>query len=308
MERRGYGAAFGAHLLWGLAPIYWKQVGSIAAGQLTALRFVQTFVLLGGYLWIANRRSPRDLFADRRVALGHLAAGCLLAVNWLVFVYAVSTERVVDLSLGYFLNPLASVVLGMVFLGERLHRRSWFAVAMSAAGVGVMAVEAGALPWISLVVAASFGLYGLVKKLSPSDPVEGVAVEMLWIAPAAAGYLMWLAANGAYETGDDPTFALTFLIGVVAAAPLLLFARAARTIPLWALGLMQYIGPTLQFVLGVAVYGEDTSVTRMIGFAVIWTGLAVFAHDSWPRDARQGSVAEPASPAVQSPRPSAQAC
>ena len=210
----------------------------------------------------------------------------MLATNWLVFVYAVSTDRVVDLSLGYFINPLVSVLLGMVFLGERLNLQSWIAVGLSAIGVGIMAIDAGSLPWISLVVPMAFGLYGLLKKLSTSGPVEGVASEMIWTAPVAAGYLVWLGVNGAYETGDGSTFALTFLIGVVTALPLLLFARAAQTVPLWALGLMQYVGPSLQFFLGVVVFGESVNPTQMAGFAVIWSGLIVFAHGSWPRESR----------------------
>ncbi len=282
VDRRGYGFAGGAHLLWGLLPVYWKLVSSISAGQLTAMRVLQTLVIVLGFLWIARRRSPRDLLRGGRATLVHLLASSMLATNWLVFVYAVSTDRVVDLSLGYFISPLVSILLGMAFLGERLNRRSWIAVGLSAIGVGIMSIHAGSLPWISLVVAMAFGFYGLLKKLSPSGPVEGVATEMMWAAPVATCYLAWLGINGRYETGDGTTVALTFLIGVVTAVPLLMFARAARTVPLWALGLMQYIGPSLQFLLGVLVFGESVDPTQLAGFAVIWSGLIVFAHGSWP--------------------------
>lgn len=290
MDRRGYAAGLGAHLLWGLAPLYWRLVSSISAGQLTALRFVQALVLLVAYQWLVRRRSPRDLLGGWRSMTMHFVAGVLLAINWLVFVYAVTTDHVLDLSLGYFINPLVSVLLGWTFLGERLTRRSWIAVSLSAAGVGILAFDAGSLPWIALAVAAAFGLYGLVRKLSNTPPVEGVTIEMMSVAPAAIAWLALLAANGTYRTGDGSTFALTFLIGIITAAPLLLFAQAARTVPLWALGLLQYIGPSVQFLLGVVVFREPVDPMRMVGFGVIWIGLIVFSHATWPRQPRPSTA------------------
>lgn len=196
MDRQGYVFAAGAHLLWGLLPVYWKQLRSIPAGQLTALRFVQTLVIVLGFLWIARQQSPRALLKKGRSPFLSFVAGSFLATNWLVFVYAVSTDRVVDLSLGYFISPLVSVLLGTVFLGERLNLHSRIAVGLSAMGVGIIAADAGSLPWISLVVATAFGLYGLAKKLSKSGPIESVATEMIWATPFAAGYLVWLGVNG----------------------------------------------------------------------------------------------------------------
>ncbi len=296
-EKSGFGFAFGAYLLWGLAPLYWHQVASIPAGQVTAQRAVQTMLLLVVFLWIVRKQSPRDLLAATMRNRIHLVAGLLLGLNWLVFVYAVSTERVVEVSLGYFINPLMSVFLGVVFLGERLSRVGWFAIATAAVGVALLGVEAGSLPWISLVLASSFAVYGLTKKQSTRGPVEGLAMETIWIVPFAVVYLAWVGLTGDGDTGGSglgdggvggngismgeglaPVFA--GLIGLATAAPLLLFARAAQSIPLWAIGLMQYMAPSIQFTIGVFVFGETANPTRLVGFAIIWIGLAVFAFEN----------------------------
>ncbi len=295
-EKSGFGFAFGAYLLWGLAPLYWHQVASIPAGQVTAQRAVQTMVILVAFLWIVRKQSPRSLLVATKANQIHLVAGLLLGLNWLVFVYAVATERVVEVSLGYFINPLMSVFLGVVFLGERLSRVGWFAIATAALGVGVLGFEAGSLPWISLVLASSFAVYGLTKKQSTRGPIEGLAMETIWIVPFAVAYLGWVALSGgsggggsvsvnsmsvsgiSLGEGSAPVFA--GLIGLATAAPLLLFARAAQSIPLWAIGLMQYMAPSIQFAIGVFVFGETANPTRLVGFAIIWFGLAVFAFEN----------------------------
>lgn len=279
-EQSGYGFAIGAYLFWGLVPLYWKLVDSIPAGELTALRSAQTLLVSLAFLWFVRKQSPRALLTDRKSALAHLPAGLLLGVNWLVFVYAVSTDRVVEASLGYFINPLLSVLLGLVLFGERLSRTGWLAVALASSGVAVLAVDAGELPWISLVLASSFAVYGAAKKQSKRGPIEGLAIEMIWIAPLVIGYLVWLLATGDLTGGEGATPWFLWLIGLATATPLLLFARAAQAIPLWALGLLQYIAPTLQFLLGVLVFGEAANATRLLGFAIIWFGLAVFAYNS----------------------------
>ncbi len=242
-------------------------------------------LILVAFLWVVRKQSPISLLAATRVNRIHLVAGLLLGLNWLVFVYAVATERVVEVSLGYFINPLMSVFLGVVFLGERLSRVGWFAIATAAIGVAVLGIEAGSLPWISLVLASSFAVYGLTKKQSTRGPIEGLAMETIWIVPFAVAYLGWVALSGeggnagiSLGDGSAPMFAV--LIGLATAAPLLLFARAAQSIPLWAIGLMQYMAPSIQFTIGVFVFGETANPTRLVGFAIIWIGLVVFAFEN----------------------------
>ncbi len=293
-QASGYGIALGAYLLWGLAPLFWKQVGSIPSADLTALRAVQTLVILLVFLAVVRQQSPRALVADRQSLRAHLLPGALLGLNWLVYVYAMATERVVEASLGYFINPLLSVVLGMVFFGERLNPVRWFAIGVAFVGVVVLAVEAGSLPWISLVLATTFAAYGVAKKRSPRGPIEGLAIEMLWIAPIAIVFLLWLALSGSFTLGEQNSPWFSWLIGAATAVPLLLFARAAQVIPLWAIGLMQYIAPTIQFLLGVVLFKETASPTRWAGFAIIWLGLFVFATNNFQsRVSSQRKVRQP---------------
>ncbi len=285
-QRTGYRSALTAHLLWGLAPAFWKLLDHVPAAQLTAWRFVQTLVLVALVLRVGRGRVIRGLLSGPSSVTVHLAAAVLLAVNWLTFVYAVSTDRIVDLSLGYFLNPLVSVLLGVGLFHEQLSRLGRLAVGLSAVGVVVLTVERGSVPWIALVVATAFGLYGALQKASAADAVEGLTIEMLFAAPVAGGYLLWLVATDAYVVGGPSGVGWTALIGLVAATPLLLFARAARSIPLWALGLLQYVGPSLQLLLGTVVFGEPTSGLELAAFGVIWIGLGVFTADRWPSTTR----------------------
>ncbi len=290
----GYRLALSAYLIWGLAPLFWKLL-DVPAMQLTAHRFWQVLVIGGLILRFRDRRSIGSLVADRRIALLHLGAGTLLAVNWLVFVYAINTDRVVDSSLGYFINPLFSVAIG-VAIGERLTPLRWLAVAAAAVGVVILTADAGRLPWISLVLASTFAFYGLIKKRSPRDSLGGLTTEMLLVAPFAVAYLAWLASTGEFETGGAVSIGALFGIGAITTAPLVLFGAAAKRIPLWTIGLLQFLAPSLQFLLGVFAFGEDLSAARLLGFAVIWLGLAVFAYDTMQRRDRGPSavVVEPA--------------
>lgn len=242
-------------------------------------------------LWLRERRTIGSLLVDRRLLAVHLGAGALLSVNWLVYVYAIATDRVVDSSLGYFINPLLSVAIG-VAIGERLTLLRWLAVAAAAIGVAILTVDAGSLPWISLVLASTFAVYGLIKKLSPRDSLGGLTTEMLLMAPFALGYLVWLAAVGEFETGDTVSTVAMLGLGAITITPLVLFGAAAKRIPLWTIGLLQFLAPSLQFLLGVFVFGEPLGGLRLIGFVVIWAGLALFAWDTYQRRARPsgGSV------------------
>jgi len=251
-------------------------------------------------LWVRERRTIRSLLADRRLAMVHLGAGALLSVNWLVYVYSIATDRVIDSSLGYFINPLLSIAIG-VAIGERLTPLRWLAVGAAGVGVAIITIDAGRLPWISLVLAATFAIYGLIKKLSPRDSLGGLTTEMLLLAPVAVGYLIWLGLTGSFETGGTVSTVALFGLGAITMVPLVLFGAAAKRIPLWTVGLLQFLAPTIQFLLGVFVFDEPLGAMRLTGFAVIWAGLAVFAYDTYqrrdrrvPSSARSAVVVEPA--------------
>jgi len=277
----GYRLALSAYLIWGLSPLFWKLL-DVPALQLTAHRFWQVLALGTAVLWFRERRSLWSLLTDRRVVALHVVAGALLSVNWLVYVYAVATARVVDSSLGYFINPLLSVAIGLA-IGERLTPLRWTAVGAATIGVAILTVDAGTLPWISLLLAGTFAVYGLIKKVSPRDSLGGITTEMVFVTPFAIGYLFWLAASGNIETGGAVSSVALLGLGAITITPLVLFGAAAKRIPLWTVGLLQFLAPSLQFLLGVFVFGEELGALRLAGFAVIWVGLAVFAYDTLQR-------------------------
>lgn len=215
---------------------------------------------------------------NRRVLLVYLAAGVVLTINWLVYIYGVNAGFVVETSLGYFINPLVSVLFGVIFFREKLPPSKWVPVLLAAAGVLYLTVSYGALPWIALALAFSFGLYGLIKKLSPLSALPGLTLETAAMFVPAVGYLAILEAQGAGSFGHVGLLenVLMVLAGVVTAVPLLLFSSAARSIPLSTIGILQYIAPTIQFSLGVFVYGESFTTQRLIGFSIVWLALILF--------------------------------
>lgn len=292
---RGYLFALTAYGLWGLLPLYWKLVESISAGETTAARVVLTALVVVPLVgWADPRRLPR-LLLDRQALRLHALTAALLAANWLTYVWAINHDRVVETSLGYFINPLVNVVLGVVVLGERLPRQQWVAVTLAALGVAILTVEAGTVPWIALVLAVSFGIYGLKRKTSRLASLDGLTVEMAWLLIPALAFLLWTAVAGGATIGNDaaPTVAL-LAAGLATAVPLLTFAAAARRIPLSSLGLMQYLAPTLQLGIGVLVFGEEVTSLKVLGFVVVWVALAVFALDTTRNAVRRRSVgAEP---------------
>lgn len=282
-----------AYILWGLFPLYIKQLPQVPAIEIVLHRSAWSLVFVLGLLVVLRRfgwilpvlRQPRTLAVFTLSAL-------LLAGNWLLYVWAVSTGRVLDASLGYFINPLVNVVLGYAVLHERPRPLQWAAVALAAAGVAWLAVGAGHLPWISVVLASSFGLYGLLRKTAVLGAVEGLALETALLAPLAFGGLAWLALQGQGQFGQGDRTADLWLLaaGPFTAVPLLLFASAARRVSLATLGLMQYLSPSIQFVLGVFVYQEPFSSSRGIGFLLIWAALALYSAESW-RMLRRGQAA-----------------
>ena len=278
-----------AYILWGLFPLYIKQIAEVPALQIVLHRSFWSLVFMAGLLALLRRFAwlPPVLRQPRTLAVFGLSS-LLLAGNWLLYVWAVNADRLLDASLGYFINPLVNVVLGFAVLHERPRPLQWAAVALAAGGVLWLAVGAGHLPWISIVLALSFGLYGLLRKTATLGAVEGLALETLLLAPLAGAGLVWLALRGQgvfgqgfFGNGDWRLDALLLLAGPFTAIPLLLFASGARRVSMATLGLLQYLGPSIQFVLGVFVYQEPLSSSRAVGFVLIWAALALYSAESW---------------------------
>jgi chloramphenicol-sensitive protein RarD len=278
--------------MWGLFPIYWPWLEPGGALEILAHRIVWSLVFVV-LLLVVTRRGLRDLPRDRR-GLGLLAiAAALIGVNWGVFIWAVNHGHVIESSLGYFINPLVSVALGVLVLDERLRRTQWVAVAIASLGVVVLAVDAGGFPWIALTLAFSFGVYGLVKKVVGVGPVEGLVVEAAALVPLALGYLIWLTAGGDStftSHGADHTL-LLMSGGAVTAVPLLLFAAAAASAPLSQLGVLFYINPMMQFLIGVFVKHEPLGTGRLVGFVLVWVSLVVFTIETATSHRRQIALA-----------------
>ncbi|GAB4224136.1 MAG: EamA family transporter RarD [Acidobacteriota bacterium] len=280
--RTGVIAGLAAYLWWGLVPFYFKAVAHVAPLEVLAHRVVWSLLLLGA--WLVLRGRLADLAATPRrggARWGILASTTLIAINWLAFIWAVVTGRVLEASLGYFINPLVNVLLGMLVLGERLRRLQWTSVALAAAGVILLAAtRAEGVPWLALLLAGSFGLYGLLRKISPVDAAGGLLVEVALLAPAALGLLAWMAVRGELAFGADArTSLLLVAAGPVTAVPLLLFVAAARRLPYGTIGFLQYLAPSLQFVLAVAVFGEPFGVPQAAAFGLIWSALVLFSID-----------------------------
>jgi chloramphenicol-sensitive protein RarD len=293
--RRGYLFGLGAYALWGFMPVYIKLVRRAGPPEILAHRVVWSVVLVALLLLVMRRWSTlRPLLRRPRVLALITCAAVLLAVNWFVYIYGVNTDRVVETALGYFINPLVTVVLGVTVLRERLRPLQWVAVGIGAAAVAVLTVDYGRLPYIALALALTFGGYGLVKKRLNVPAAEGFFVESGVLAVPALAYLIWLGAVDRGSFGADLGLsALLMLGGVVTAVPLMLFAGAANRIPLNALGILQYLTPTLQLALGVLVYREPMPPARLAGFALVWLALVVFTADGL-RNARWQARAQAA--------------
>lgn len=280
--RTALAAGLGAFLTWGLLPIYFKAMAAAWPAEIVAHRIVWAAVLIAVFVWATGQgRRTMSLFARPRLVLGLAGSAGLLATNWLVFVWAVNNDRVLETSLGYFINPLVNVALGVAVLGERLRPAQWLAVALATAGVGVMAAGSGALPWVPLALAFSFGLYGLLRKVMPVDPVAGLLVETAMMAPMALAYLVWLGATGggSFLSGSPALDAMLMATGIATAVPMTLFVIAARGLPLATLGFVQYLSPSTTFLLAVFIYREPLTATGVATFAMVWAGLALYSID-----------------------------
>ena len=298
MSETRRGALFGAaaYLLWGLFPLYFPLLDPAGPIEVLAHRIGWSLVVMTAIVLVLKRQAGvRAAFADRRRLAMLTAAAFVLAVNWGIYIYGVTSDQVVETSLGYFINPLVTVLLGVVVLGERLRPAQWAALAVAAVAVVVLTVENGSPPWIALALAVSFGTYGLLKKTVGVGAVEGLAVETAVLAPVALIYLGWLSTTGdaTFAANGPGHAALIALTGVVTAVPLLFFAAAAARVPLTTLGLMQYLAPTMQFLLGVLVFSEPLGLLKLVGFCLVWAALIAFTVDLVTHVRRQIPVAEP---------------
>ena len=277
--KRGPLIAAGAYLLWGVLPIYWRALDQVPALEILLHRVVWSLAVV--LVLLALRRDWHWLGASLRqpaMLRVFLLTAVLLAVNWLVYLWANNNGHIVETSLGYFITPLVSVALGMVVLRERMRRGQGLAVGMAGLGVLYLALTAGGTLWISLALALSFGFYGLLRKTARLGSLEGLTVEMAILFLPALGYLLLLSARGeaAFGVVSPSTTLLLAFSGLVTAVPLLLFAAGARLVPLTTLGLLQYIAPTMQFSIGVFLYREPFDQTRLLGFSIVWFALAVY--------------------------------
>lgn len=276
---KGVGYALAAYLFWGFLPIYWKFLHHVPAQEILMHRITWSFVFL--LLVLLYKRSWGWLGAlrDWRVVLTFLTSSSLLSLNWGLYIWAVNAGYIVETSLGYFINPLVNVLLGMLFLQERLRPGQLVAVAFAVAGVGYLTISYGALPWISLTLAFTFGIYGLLRKTAKLDALAGLSLETALLFLPAAGDLVWLQVNktAVFLHTDPITNLLLMLTGVVTAVPLIGFAFSARQVPLSTMGILQYVTPTLQFLIGVFLYHEPFTHDRLIGFSIIWVALAIYS-------------------------------
>jgi chloramphenicol-sensitive protein RarD len=284
LSKKGVLFGIAAYLIWGFFPIYFKTIQVVPAAQILFHRIAWSFVLLVFLVIVRGRwRGLREAITGPKMLGTYAIAACLLAINWLTYVWGVNAGFVVETSLGYFINPLVSVALGVVILKERLRPMQWLPVGLAAAGVLYLTFQLGAPPWIALVLAFSFGLYGLLKKMSPLGSLYGLTLETGVLFIPAVGYLLYVESQGygAFGHVSPLTNVLLALAGLFTTTPLLLFSSAARSIPLSLVGLLQYVAPTCQFLLGVLLYKEPFSQVQWIGFGIIWMALLLYTAEGF---------------------------
>ena len=272
--------AYGA---WGLLPIYWKLFGTTSPIEVLSHRIVWSALFLLGVLGVQGRLAEfRKLWRSPRLLLTLFTSAALLSFNWGIYIYGVNTERVVETSLGYFINPLISVLLGCLFLKEQLNRWQILAVGLAGLGVANFIWEFGQIPWIAIILAVSFALYGLLRKLAAVQPMAGLAIETLLISPIAIALLSHGATAGTSQFGSTTALTLLFIgCGVITSLPLLWFNNAAKRLPLATLGFMQYLAPSMQLLLGVFLYHEPFTATHAVSFSLIWAALVLYSANSF---------------------------
>jgi chloramphenicol-sensitive protein RarD len=294
--KKGIWYAIGAYSAWGILPIYWKLLHQVSALQVIAHRIAWSFILLAIVIFISRQWKNFHATLNRRVLLIYLVAGVVLTINWLTYVWGVNAGFIVETSLGYFINPLLSVLMGVIFLREHLRPWQWVPIGLAAVGVLYLTFAYGSLPWIALTLAFSFAIYGLVKKTAPLGPLYGLTLETGILFIPAVGFLVYLqtAGQGAFLNASSSTDLLLVGAGLVTTVPLLMFASAAQSIPLSLVGVLQYIAPTLQFLIGVLVYKEPFDHSHLIGFGIVWLALLLFWGEGYLASRRrQVALAQP---------------
>lgn len=280
IRRQGVILGLSAYLCWGFFPLYFKSVKVVPPLEMVSHRIVWSLAFLMVLItWKGAWRSMLELLSRPKSLSVLFATTLLIATNWLVFIYAISIGEVLQSSLGYFINPLVSVMLGSIFLREKLDRAQWISLGLAATGVAYQTIQYGKMPWVALVLALSFGLYGLIRKALQVEPLVGLTVETLLLAPVALFYLVQLnlAGTGVFLTHSTGLDLLIPMSGIVTAIPLLLFAAAAKKLRLGTIGFLQYITPSLHFLLAVTVFGETFTHTHLVSFLFIWSGLVLYS-------------------------------
>lgn len=276
---KGFWHTAAAYALWGVLPLYWKMMENIPAGEILAHRILWSFVFVFLIVVLKGRLSEFLKIASKREVLPALfLSSLLISANWFIYIWAVNHNRVIETSLGYYINPLISVILGMAILREKLNLTQWIAVLLAAAGVAVLALEYGKIPWIAVSLALTFGFYGLVKKLAPVDAITGLACETAVVTPVAFIYLLILQGQGSGTLGHASAVLAFCLVasGVATTLPLLWFAQGAKRIPLSMLGFVQYLSPTISLLLGVFWFKEPFAKTHIVSFAFIWCAIGLY--------------------------------
>lgn len=297
---RGIWYGLGAYVIWGVLPIFWKLLQHVSSPQVLGHRIIWSFFFLLAVMLVRKRwHGLRTGLRDKRALVLYAVSTLLIGVNWLTYIWAVNAGFIVETSLGYFINPLLSIALGTIFLGERLRRWQWVAIGLATSGVIYLTFVYGTLPWIALCLALTFGFYGLVKKVAPLGSLDGLTLETGLLLVPAAVFLVIVekGGQGAFLHLGGKTDLLLILAGLMTTVPLLLFTAAARRAPLSVIGIIQYVAPSMQFCIGVLIYHEPFSRQRFLGFAIVWAALAVFVVEGWAHrrsvpDAGGGNLAE----------------
>lgn len=295
--RKGVFLALAAYIMWGIAPIYFKTVSSVSALEVLSHRVIWSFFLLAAMLHFGRQwRGVLTVIRNPIKVAYLLVTAVLIGANWLTFIWAINANHMLDASLGYYINPLINIVLGMLFLGERLRKLQWFAVLLAAIGVAIQLVVFGSLPVVAFILAITFAVYGLLRKKVGVDAQSGLFIETLLLVPVALIYLAWFADSptSSMLANDWHINALLIAAGIITTLPLLCFTGAATRLKLSTLGFFQYIGPSLMFLLAVLIYGETFSADKAITFAFIWSALVIFSWDGLSQRRRQSALARAA--------------
>jgi len=282
-SRQGVFFAIAAYTMWGIAPVYFKWLESVPALEILSHRIIWSFILVLALILILRRGSRLKPVLQNKKQMMRLAlATCLLGGNWFLFIWAINNDHILDASLGYYINPLLNVAIGMAFFAERMRKMQLVAIALAFVGVLIQIVSFGSVPWVALTLAFSFAIYGAIRKRLPIDSITGLWLETLILMPAVLIYMLFFASSNAADMTQNTWQINTLLIaaGVVTTAPLLCFTAAAQRIRYSTLGFFQYIGPSLMFILAVWVYGEPLAADKLVTFAIIWAALALYSVDT----------------------------